>query len=280
MKSPNRYINSNHFGPSQKLYEDLIIEAIRMHGLWIHYLPRTAVNMDDLFGESPTSAFNDAVKVEVYWNEPEGVKGNRFMEKLGPEFREEVTLTVAKRRFEEVRAEHLIAETGENIEQELTNRYHSMQINGILLEEGNIEGYYIPYNKPQEGDLIWVPIMQRLFEISFVQHDAIFYQGGSLQTYDMSCKLFEYTHDKIDTGIAQIDGIEDLFSGDLTKTVMTDEDEENLNLEQGGDIVQENNTPDTTDAQAENEMFRKNADGVVDFSEQSPFVKRNTDFKW
>lgn len=280
MKSPNRYINSNNFGPSQKLYEDLIIEAIRMHGVWVHYLPRTALNMDDLFGESPASSFNDAVKVEVYWNNPEGFEGARLMGKLGVEFRDEVVLTMAKRRFEEVRAEHLVAETGENIEQELTNRYHAMQINGILLEEGNIEGYYIPYSRPQEGDLIWVPIMQKLFEIKYVQHDAIFYQGGTLQTYDLSCELFEYTHDKIDTGIPEIDNIEDLFSGDLSRTTITNEDEENINLEQGGDIVQENNIPETTDDQAENDLFRRNVDGVVDFSEQSPFVKRNTSFKW
>lgn len=251
-----------------------------MHGIWIHYLPRTAVNMDDLFGEASASTFEDAVKIEVYWNHPEGFEGSRLIAKMGAEFRDEVVLTMARRRFEESRAEHVIAETGENLEQELTNRYAAMQINGILMEEGNIERYYIPYTRPREGDLIWVPIMKKMFEITYVQHDSIFHQGGSLQTYDISCQLFEYSHEELNTGAPEIDNLEDIFSGNILKHVITDEDEENVNLEDGGNVVQENAIPESTDGQAENDMFRKDVDGIVDFSEQSPFIKRNTALKW
>ncbi len=280
-RSPNRYVNNYIYGPTQKLYEDLIIDAIRMHGLWVNYLPRTAVNLDDLFGESTVNSYNDAVMIEAYVNQAEGFEGARMMSKFGPQFQEEMTLTISQKRFEEVRVEHLMSEYDSVLEQEVTNRYQPNQLNGILLEEGNVEGYFIPYNRPREGDLIWISQFQRLFEIKFVQHDSIFYQGGALQTYDLYVEVMEYSQEQLNTGDSEIDSIEDLFSGDVLRNPITEEDSDNIGLDgEDGIIVNEDINPETSDPTADNELFREEADGVVDFSEASPFVKRNTTFKW
>lgn len=280
-KSPNRYVNNYVYTPTQKLYEDLVIEAIRMHGFWVHYLPRTSVNIDDLFGESSVNSFDDAIQFEAYFNQAEGFEGNRMMTEMGPQFQEDVTFTIAQRRFEETRAEHLIGETNESLEQELSSIYKANQFNGILLEEGNIEGYYVPYSRPREEDLIWVPLMQRMFVIKFVQHDAIFYQGGGLPTFELVCELFSYSQEKLDTGDPAIDSLEELFSSDILREPIADEDNETINLDgEDGIMVDESINPEKADKQADNERFRKEADGVVDFSEKSPFVKRNTAMKW
>lgn len=128
-KSPNRYVNNYNFGPTQALNESLIVEAIRLHGMWVNYLPRTSVNLDDVFGESSLNEFNDSVQIEAYMNNATGFDGQRMVSKFGGiDLQDEVKFTIAKRRFEEVRAEHLVSETGMNIELETTNRYFPDQI--------------------------------------------------------------------------------------------------------------------------------------------------------
>jgi hypothetical protein len=252
-----------------------------MYGLWVSYLPRTAVNMDDLFGESTVNSYNDAVALEAYVNQAEGFEGARMMSKFGPQFQEEMTLTIAQKRWDEVRVEHLMTEYDTIVEQEMTSRYLPNQLNGILLEEGNIEGYYIPYDRPREGDLIWISQFSRMFEIKFVQHDSIFYQGGALQTYDLYVELLQYSQEKLETGDTEIDSIEDLFSGDILRDPITDEAAEDIGIDgEDGIIVDESINPENSDKTADNDLFRQEVDGVVDFSEASPFVKRNTSFKW
>lgn len=279
-KSPNRYINSYVFGPTQKLIEDLIVEAIQIHGFWIDYMPKTKLNLDLLFGESTAASFENAVRIEAYTKNNEGFDGQRLMSKFGIEIQDEVILTIAQRRFEEIRAEQLEDEDGFTLDQEITSRYGPKQFNGFLLEEGSIEGYYIDYSRPREGDLIFIPIFNKVFEISFVKHDAIFYQGGKLQTYDLYCNLFQYSSEEFNTGITDIDSIEDLFSGDVLKYKMEEEDGSDMGTEDGGSVIEENNVPDSVDGQANNSLITTLADDVVDFSEKSPFVRRNINEKW
>jgi hypothetical protein len=279
--SPNKYVNNYVYGPTQKLQEDLIIEAIKFHGVWTKYLPKTAVNIDDLFGESTVNEFNDAVEVEMYIHNTEGFDGQRLMSKLGVTIQDEMKLTVARKRFEEVRLEYVVNENGDNIEAEYVYQFWPDQSGGILLEDGNNEGYSIEYSRPREGDLLWIPIMQRMFEIKFVQNDAIFYQGGHLPTFDLFVELFEYSHEKLDTGSPVIDSIEDLFSGDIMRDSVTMEDDKNIGLEDStGQIVSEDINPEDSDKQADNSLFDKENDGVIDFSELNPWVKRNEAFKW
>ena len=147
-----------------------MVESIRMYGHDIYYLPRTRINDDLIRGEETYSRFDSHYFVEMYIKNVEGFAGQGdFLSKFNLEIRDQVTFTVARRTFsEEV-------------------------------------GSYTTFVRPREGDLIYFPLNNKLFEIKFVEHEAIFYQLGALQTFDMTCELFEYNNEILNTGIPLVD---------------------------------------------------------------------------
>ena len=172
----NFYFNNFDSSQEQTLIEDLIIESIKIFGLDVYYLPRTVVNTDTIFREDDISKYEDAVLLEMYVKNVDGFAGEGdFLSKFGLEIRDEITLTVAKRIYE---------------------------------DEIYYRGFGGNTGRPEEGDLIYFPLNQKLFQIKFVEHEAIFYQMGSLQTYDLVCELFEYSDESIDTDVTVIDNIE------------------------------------------------------------------------
>lgn len=178
----NFYFNTlGHYG-EQNLIEDLIVESIKMYGIECYYLPKTLVNLDNLFGEDTLSKYEHAYPIEMFVKSVNGFEGDGdFLSKFGLEVRDEMVLSVAQRRFgEEVPEQHSTGDTA----------------------------------RPVEGDLIYFPLNGKLFEIKFVEHEVVFYQMGKLQTYDLTCELYEYSSERLDTGIAAIDDIEDEFSLD------------------------------------------------------------------
>jgi hypothetical protein len=253
--------------------EDLIIEAIRMHGVNVYYMPKEIVNMDEIFGEDGLIKFENAVKIEMYVKNPAGFGGQgKMLAKLGIEIREEVIFTCSVKRFEECRAEHLLTETGQNFEQELTYRYAPNQVNGILLEAGDIEGYYVPFSRPKEGDLIYVPFAQKIFDIKYVDQDATFYQFGNLHTFDITCEVMEYSSERLNTGYSEIDGIEDQYTLDSQNSIFHVEDGDNLTDEDGGTTITEEYTLTGADPTANNNSFTREADDIIDFSEKNPWT--------
>ena len=185
MPSTNLYFNNFDFSQEQILLEDLIIESIKVYGIECYYLPRTLVKEDELFGEDALAKFEFAYPIEMYIKSVDGFQGDGdFLSKFGLEIRDSMILTVAKRRFED--EVHISDTTPVNEEQ------------GI--------------GRPSEGDLVYFPLNGKIFEVKFVEHEAVFYQMGKLQTYDLSLELFEYSHESIDTGIDVIDEIEDKHS--------------------------------------------------------------------
>lgn len=178
----NFYFNTlGHYG-EQNLIEDLIIESIKMYGIECYYLPKTLVNLDNLFGEDTLSKYEHAYPIEMFVKSVNGFEGDGdFLSKFGLEVRDEMVLSVAQRRFgEEVPEQHSTGDTA----------------------------------RPVEGDLIYFPLNGKLFEIKFVEHEVVFYQMGKLQTYDLTCELYEYSSERLDTGIAAIDSIEEEFTLD------------------------------------------------------------------
>jgi hypothetical protein len=143
----------------------------------------------------------------------------------------------------------------------------------IVLEAGTANGYSISSNRPLEGDLIYFPMVDKIFEIKFVEHEQIFYQTGRLQTYDLRCELFSYSSEKLDTGYSEIDIVEDQYSLDQTFYQTLLEDGEVLLAEDGDGIVQEFQIS-TIDAQADNDTVYKSnilEDDIIDFSEKDPW---------
>ena len=171
----NHYFN--HYGtntPDQRLVESIVIESIKSFGIDVHYMPRTEVNTDSIFGEDRISKFEDARMVEVYIKSIDGFEGDgTFVSNFGLEVRDQITFTIARRRFID-----------------------------LNFETGNRD------KEPLEGDLIFFPLSDSLFEIKHVQDTNVFYQMGGLQTFDLVCELFEYADEAIDTGIEELDKIE------------------------------------------------------------------------
>ena len=157
------------------LIHDLTIETIKIHGRDMVYIPRTLVNEDQLFGEDTISKFENGVEIEMYIQSVDGFGGDGdFISKFGLEIRDTVELVIAKRRFEE-----------------------------SFSHDSNII-------RPREGDLVFFPLTKGLFEIKFVEHENPFYQLGKLYTYKLSCELFNYSHQDMDTGFSEIDKVEEV----------------------------------------------------------------------
>ena len=261
----------------QFLYEDLIIEQLKVFGHDVYYLPRTLVKEDSLFGEDVLSKFDDAYIIEMYMEEVEGYGGDKeLIAKFGLESREEVNFVVARRRWE-----NLIS----------------------------IDSNLIVSTRPNEGDLIYFPRIQKMFQIDFVDHDDPFYQVDNLPVYKLSCSTFEYSHEDFDTDITVIDNIETNTSLDALAYQITLEQagtfNENMSLEDGYLLMQEDGTTgaglgdnllsetdthggnliteygdyivseeyvvQTIDENAKNKWIETKADAVLDFTERNPF---------
>ena len=237
----NLFFNNYAFSQEQNLIEDLIIESIQIYGYDCYYLPRTLVAEDTLFGEDTLSKFDNAYSLEMYVKSVDGFEGEGdFLSKFNIEIRDEMVLTVSQRRFGE---EVDVFNTTEDI------------------------------GRPSEGDLIYFPLNNKIFEVKFVEHESIFYQMGSLQTYDLRCELFEYSHERFDTGINVIDSVETAFSGDMLDFQLLDEEGNELITEDGFTLSQDGLAfrVEGTDKAANNEQFSSNSIDFIDFSETNPF---------
>jgi len=157
----------------QNLYEDLIIESLGIYGQDVYYIPRTLVNRDAILGEDPASKFDDAYLLEMYIENTEGFEGSGDLyAKFGLEVRDDATFIVSRRRWE--------TRVG-------------------VFSDNSVDP------RPQEGDLIFLPMTNSFFEISYVEDDSPFYQLSNLPVYKMQCTLFEYNDEDFETGITGID---------------------------------------------------------------------------
>ena len=161
----------------QRLVQSLINEHLKIYGQEVTYIPRKFVNQSTIIEEVTSSKFDDNFSVEMYVNTYDGYSGaGDVLTKFGMSLRDEVELTVSKERFEEFIAPFMDASDDIDLS-----------------------------SRPREGDLIFFPLGQRLFEIKFVEHEDPFYQLGSTYVYKLKCELFEYEDEVIDTSLDIID---------------------------------------------------------------------------
>ena len=165
----NLYFQNVSSHAQQELINSLTSEVIQIHGLDVFYLPRTLVKEDLLMGEDVLSKFSTVYEIEMYLKSTEGFGGEGdLVSKFGLDVRDEVIFTVHRDRFE----------------------------------------LATDMSKPLEGDLIYLPINKGLFEIKFVEHEQPFYQSGKNYSFDITCELFQYAEEQLDTGVSEIDSIE------------------------------------------------------------------------
>lgn len=178
----NRYI-SQQVKSEQYLYEDIIVESMKIYGQEVRYIPRTLVNEDAIFGADLVSRFEEQYQIEMYLENIEGFDGEQeLFSKFGVEIRDRATLHVSKRRWEQT------------------------------------VGPFVDFTRPREGDLIYLELSNQLFQIAKVVHDQPFYQLSNFPTYKIEIELFEYNDEDFDTDETLIDNVE-LLGNKLTLTL-------------------------------------------------------------
>jgi len=232
------------------LHENLIIEGLKIYGHDVYYLPRTLVNQDLILGEDVASKFNASYLIEMYFETTEGFQGEReLISKFGLEIRDDTTFTVAKRRWDDAVGDQ-----------------------ATLIKSG----------RPNEGDLIYFPMMKSYFEIQFVEDQQPFYQLGNLPVYKLRCTRFEYSSERIDTNVSEINELEDDKSLDQLQYQFSLENEDGAILLEGDGtnyLISESFGVSTQQPYADNSTFESDAgfgttstnDDILDFTERNPF---------
>ncbi len=237
----NLYFNTLGHSGEQELIENLVTESIKIYGLDFVYLPRELVKFDALYTEDYLSKFEDEYSIEMYINSVEGFEGDGdFLSRFNLEIRDSMTLSVSRRRFE-----------------------------NEFIDNAAI-------TRPKEGDLVFLPLNGKIFEIMFVEHEPVFYQMGELQFYNLSVELFEYSSERFSTGLGDIDTIEEDHSLDIFKDaqLLTTEDEP-LHTTNGDRLLIANDIDVLLETEqtavSENDFFQQQANNIIDFSENNPF---------
>ena len=163
----------------QRLVQDLINEQLKIYGIDVIYIPRKFVRKQTIIKEIQSSKFDDNFSIEAYVNSFDGYTGQGdLLSKFGVSLKDELSIIISKERFEDFISPFL----------------EGMDDNEIVLS-----------TRPREGDLVYFPLGQRIFEVKFVEHEVNFYQLGKLYVYELKCELFEYEDEVIDTSIDEID---------------------------------------------------------------------------
>ena len=216
----NSYFRNYDNVYEQNLIDDLVIESIQIYGIDVIYIARsqTLQGEDRLLNEDDMPMYDEVYFFETYVKNVDGFEGEGdFLSKFGLQIRDQVTFTTAIRTFER----HVTKDAQSRI-------------------------------RPYEGDLIWFPLNEKIYEIKHVEHESVFYQTGALQVYDMRCELIEYSGQRFATGRPEID------------TYFDDIDTTSDNVTTLTELA-------NTDPIADNVFFEKEADDILDFSEIDPF---------
>ena len=234
----NFYFNNFTNSSEQRLIEDLIIESIKIYGQDMYYLPRRFGSLDPVYTEDAASFYDRAYPIELYIKNVDGFQGDGdFLSKFGVEIRDRVTFTMARRIFSD--------------------------------EVGSNEGTTRPY----ESDIIYFPLNKKLFKIMFVEHEAIFYQLGALQTFDVVCELFEYSGETFTTGIPEVDVLTKKYEFDFTEAGLLTETGDLLTDEQENLPILFEEYAQKTDILDDGDMFQQQGNTFLDFTEIDPFAE-------
>ena len=161
----------------QNLVQDLINEQLKIYGIEVYYLPRQYVTKNTVIKEVIESKFTDAYPIEAYVDTYEGYEGvGTLLSKFGIQELDDLNLIISQERY-------------------------SSYITPLIENIPNIE----LATRPKEGDLIYFPLGDRLFEIKYVEHEKPFYQLQKNYVYELRCELFRYEDEVVDVGIDDID---------------------------------------------------------------------------
>lgn len=182
----NTYFSQGTTG-EQDLTQSLVNEQIKMFGKDVYYIPRTLVKQDTVFGEDTMSKFEGAYLIEAFIEDNSGFRGDGDMfTKFGVQIADQATFVISRTRFTE-----------------------AVDDNATLIVEG----------RPNEGDLVYFPMANKIFEIQFVEYEVPFFTLGKIYTWGLRCELFQYSDEDIDTGITEVDAIEVNYANAISVNV-------------------------------------------------------------
>lgn len=221
----------------QQLLQDLGTEMIQRYGIDVYYMPRSHVNIDRLWNEDTLSQFNQATVIEMYIKTFTGWQGEGdLMQKFGISMADQITFSMMRNRWAD----------------EFTN----FQPNLI---------------RPLEGDFIYLPMTHALFEVKFVEHESNFYQTGMLTYYDIKAERVNFSDEKLNTGVTEIDNISSKFSTAVDDFFMTDQDGNPLLAGDGSGLTEGQFDTDKIDPSTQNSLFSAQGRAFIDFSKKNPF---------
>lgn len=236
----NFFFNNFQSSQEQQLIENLIIEAIKIYGEDMYYIPRKLNNYDDVYGADDQSSFEQAFPIELYIKSIDGFSGDgEFMSKFGIEIRDRVVFSVAQRIFSE--------EVGS-----FTNQV-----------------------RPNEGDLIFFPLNDKCFQIKYVKKYEMFYQLGALQTWEITCELFEYSNETFNTGIPAIDKIQVKYDTNILNHAIKTQNGDYLLTEEADYLILEASGINDIVAAADNDEIQRESDEFIDWTHRDPFSEGN-----
>jgi hypothetical protein len=166
---------SNGTSSEQRLYEDLIIESLKIYGHDVYYLPREIVKKDEIWNEDVLSKFDENYMIEMYLSNFEGFEGDgTLLSKFGVRISDEATFIISKRRWED-----------------------------LISSSDNL----VTSKRPNEGDVIYFPLTKQFFQIKFVEHEKPFRQLDAIQTYQLIAETMEFSDERFETGVKEIDNV-------------------------------------------------------------------------
>ena len=213
--------NFTSIATERSLYSDLVKEAIQIYGHDVYYMDRTLVAEDTILGEDSLSKYRTQHPIEMYMEDADGgFAGEReLMNQFGLQNLSEATFVVNKERFQELDRQIQIQDatdtsSGGSIQLEAGTIDQSSSSSTLSTASGDNVFYILQdtaatdSDRPQEGDAIYHPVLDKIFQINFVDHDEPFYQLDNNPVYKLRCRLYDYSSEIIDTGISDIDAIE------------------------------------------------------------------------
>jgi len=204
----NSYINTTTYTQEQDLIGNLVVESIQMHGQDFIYIPRNLVNVDTVFNEDTLSSFTTSHTIEMQIDSVDGFEGEgEMLSQFGLSVKDQIITTLSKSRF--------LSETGSE--------------------------------RPKVGDLIYLPLVDKAFQIKFVEDEIPFYQLGKMHVFQLTSELFVYSHETINTGVSEIDD-------NFTNTALVDDTVDN-------EVADDGLVPLSTTV----------TDSVIDFTQNNPF---------
>ena len=220
----------------KNLYADLVTEAIQIHGHDVYYLDRTLTAEDTIFGEDSLAKFTTQNKIEMYIeNSDGGFAGEKeLMSQFGLQNLSEITFVVSKTRFQDLTKQVTIESGTDTLSGSIMLESGTLDSTVVDISSSYEGGFMIQEadaaetDRPLEGDLVYHPVLDKIFQINFVDHDEPFYQLDNNPVFKLNCRLFDYSNEIIDTDISAIDAVEDELSLSTT--------EYNISLEQSSAV--------------------------------------------